>query len=143
MKAKKNLIQLTENLNKVRQENAEKTFLRTEIENIVGKAGISRAYFGELAKSGVFPTERIGQNVLYTFPKGPIYKGQVEKAYEAVRARGRKPEETKKVFLDEENAISLLKKLGYRIYKCEGIDIKKLQAEKPDVFEAYKLEVEI
>ena len=143
MKAKKNLIQLTENLNKVRQENANKTFLRTEIETIVGKAGISRAYFGELSKMGVFPTERVGQNVLYAFPKGPIYKGQVEKAYETVRARGRKPEENKKVFLDEENAIALLKKLGYRIFKVEGIDVKKLQAEKPEVFNAYKLEVEI
>ena len=143
MNAKKNLIQLTENLNKVRQENADKTFIRAEIETIVGKAGISHPYFVELSKAGVFHTQRIGQNVLYAFPKTPIYKGVLEKAYETVRERGRKPEEKKKVFLDEENAIALLKKLGYRIYKCQGIDIEKLQAEKPEVFNQYKLEVEI
>ena len=143
MKTKKNLIQLTENLNKVRQENMEKTFLRTEIETIVGKAGISRPYFGELSKAGVFPTERVGQNVLYAFPKTPIYKGVLEKAYENVRARGRKPEDEKKQFLDEESAIALLKKLGYRIFRYQGIDVEKLQAEKPEVFNQYKLEVEI
>lgn len=80
---------------------------------------------------------------MFEFPKSPIYKGVLEKAYESVRSRMRKKEEEKIQFLNEENAIALLKKLGYRIFKVEEIDLKKLQAERPEVFEAYKLEKEV
>lgn len=143
MQKKKDLIKLTEIINKLRQEYESKTFSRTELEALFAKIGVSKPYFTEFCKQKLFLTERIGQEVIYAFSKSPIYKGVVEKVYETVRASRRKPEEKKKVFLTEENAISLLKTLGYRIFKVEGIDVKKLQAEKPEIFEAYKLEKEV
>lgn len=144
MRKKKDLIKLTADLNRLRQENPNKSYTRYELEALCrNKTGLSKIYFDQLCKDNVFPSQRIGKSVLYEFPTQPIYKLAVEKAFETIRSKARKPEEQKVQFLNEDNAIDLLKKLGYRIFKVEGIDIKKLQAEKPEIFEAYKLEKEI
>lgn len=86
-----------------------------------------------------FRKRRSGQVVQYCFTDVPVYKGAFIKLYGDYNKKLKEiPSQS-----DEEKAISLLKSLGYRIFKEEGIDEDALQNQYPEIYEKFLITKEI
>lgn len=132
---------LCQNFNEFRLENLNKIFnTRSEMQSAIRKLGINKLIFGIMCKNHVFDTRRNGNQMQYAFKRIPLYKNDLKRIYveynsSKVSKKNIKEENSK--VLNEENAIKLLKSLGYKIQRIEGLNEKLLKIDHPDIYEKY------
>lgn len=134
-------VALCEKFNTLRCNNLHKTFSSNEMWNLMHSIGINKHIFSAMSKEGeiFFRKRRNGQVVQYCFTDVPVYKGTFIKLYNSYNKTLKTPPSQS----DEEKAINLLKSLGYKIFKDEGIDETALQNQYPEIYEKFLIINEI
>lgn len=135
--------ELTGKFNDFRQKNLGKTFTSGELYDAFYAMGFNKNVSQMLTRFLNF--EKMGTAKLYSFTKESIHVSKIEAIYKSLRRGAKKYKEkvsaTKKVekFVEksEEDVIKQAKKLGLRIQRPKGFDIKKFKEDYPDLYERY------
>lgn len=150
MRKKVNIEELTRSLNEFRMSNVNKTFTRQEIGEKLVELGFNPAVCGALIPK-LLPYEKLGTSRLYSMPKEPIHKSQVENCYKTVRNykavsyHKKSTIENKKTPIvdafteakEVSDAIHLLLSKGYKVSRPLGLDTKQLLADHPELAQKY------
>ena len=141
MKGKKlNLIDLTQKINQFRMEHQGKSYTRQELIDEMYKIGLNKAIAPAFIAKLVL-SEKVGTSKLYTMPKDPIHKSQIEILYghynSLNRARAKNGKEDVSPVIPEEAMIKFLKARGYQIRKPIGFDLEKFSEMNPELYRKF------
>jgi hypothetical protein len=138
---KVNVEKLTEALNKLRMDSKNKVFTTSELQENLSKIGFGKNIISLMQKHQMFDFEQMGCSKLYSFKKEPIHMERIKNLYNENRRyknsyTARKNNIEKKA-LNEQEALDILQKQGYRIQKCMGFDLERFQKEQPVMYKRY------
>ena len=145
MKGKKlNLIDLTQKINQFRMEHQGKSYTRQELVDEMYKIGLNKA-MAPVFVANLVLSEKVGTSKLYSMPKDPIHKSQIEALYkhynELNRARAKngikEDDNISSVMPSEQAMIDYLKARGYQIRKPVGFDLQKFSEMNPELYRRF------
>lgn len=134
---KVNKLEICEKFNTLRQNNLHRKFTSEEMKTLMKGIGINNHIFCQM-KDTFFRRRRVGKITEYCFTDTPIHKQYFIDLYAKFNSSRKEPKNLK-----EEEAIQLLKSLGYRIFKEEGIDENALLDQYPDIYEKFLITKEV
>lgn len=140
---RKTIEQLTQALNEFQEHNNNNVFLNEQLADYLAELGFSRNIATSIMAK-YFPSEKVGRAKMYSVPKNPITKSQVNAIYDnykgyrakyKAKTNVRKTPQTK-----EQECVAYLKSLGYRMMKPTGkFDMDRFQKEQETMFRRYSV----
>lgn len=127
--------------NTLRQEKVGQKLIGSQVEDLLGKEGISRWIITKMLQNPTFFTkvkrEGQGKCIGYMFQHDPIHINIFKNWLKDQKSISSKKEEVKKTSTLEEDCVAYLRNQGYVLQKCVGFDESAFKKDYPQLYQKY------
>lgn len=131
--------ELTKEFNELRLKNVGKTFLSSELDELLHRFGFNQNLIWEMKRQKFFMCIQSKQSKIYQFREEPLFWINMNDALREYRRKLKKKTNEEPVNLTpEEASIKLLKEKGYKIKVNKGFDLEAFKKDYPELFKQYQ-----